>query len=102
MAVVLPTFALCRKLKMLFFSLEFGAPEGNCCRNSQAEFPMQSAIRADKPGVHCGLAGICTVPGVSPEADSAPVPQPVRPEHGRKSSHDPVQAFIGREILGMQ
>lgn len=65
---------------MLFFSLEFGGREGNCRRKSQAEFPLLFVIRAGKRGVHHGLAGICMVPGVSLEADSASVQQPMRPE----------------------
>lgn len=80
MTVVLPTFALCRKLKMLFFSLDFGGGEGNCVGKSQAEFPLLFITRAGKRGMHHGLAGFCTVPGVSLEADSASVQQPMRLE----------------------
>lgn len=80
MTVVLPTFALCRKLKKLFFSLEFGGGERNCVGKSQAEFPLLSVTRAGKRGMRHGLAGIRTVPGVSLEADSASVQQPMRRE----------------------
>ena len=65
---------------MLFFSLDFGGGEGNCFRKSQAEFPLLFVIRAGKRDMHHGLAGIRMVPGVSLEAGSASVQQPVRLE----------------------
>lgn len=57
-----------------FFSLEFGF------RKSQAEFPLLFAMRAGKCVTHHSLAGIRTAPGVSLEADSTSLQQPVGPE----------------------
>lgn len=67
-----------QKIKnVVFFSLEFGGGEENCCRKSQAEFPLLFVIRAGKRSLHRGLAGILRVPSISLEAGSASVQQPM-------------------------
>ncbi|CAN0341271.1 unnamed protein product, partial [Bubo scandiacus] len=51
---------------------------------------------AGKHGMHHGLAGICTVPGVSLEADSAPVQQPMRMEQAIQGGK--MDANLKREL----
>lgn len=74
-----------QKIKNVVFQSGVWGWGGELLRKSQAEFPSLLVIRAGKRGVHRSLAGTRMVPGVSLEADSASVQQPMRPERATLS-----------------
>lgn len=90
-----------QKINSFFSLLSLEAGRGKHFRKFQAEFPLMFATRTGKCVTHRGLAGICTAPGASLEADGTSLQQPVGPEQATQPLRVPVLAVNGKDISGM-